>query len=214
MIIPGKRNDDGFTGLELIIILVVLISVTSLVMVYLGSHSIPIWSRTFPGGLVAESMYMSGDTIQLTGNVYGFPAVSGPNRNTIIVFPNPDKGRLGIIRPAVSLFIGSTGAIDMDRLQVTWNNGTSTEQIPRTPSTILLCPNWTISGKYNLLPGRTADSDDWLEPDEQFELTICPSVGVSPYGSVTLTMSPDGVVAPLKFIRTVPPRVQPVMNLG
>lgn len=214
MIHPAISDDDGFTGLELVITLIVLISVTALAMVYLGSHSVPDWSRMFPGGLVAESMFMSGDTIQLTGNVYGFPAVSGPNGKTIVAFPNPDTGQLGIIRPTVSLFMGSTGAIDMERLQVSWNNGTSTEYLLRSPSTTLQCPNWTISGKYNLLPGRTADSDDWLEPDEQFELTHCPTTGVSPYGSVGVTLSPDGVAVPLKIARTVPPRIQPVMNLG
>lgn len=88
------------------------------------------------------------------------------------------------------------------------------EPIIRTSSATLRCPNWTISGKYNLLPGRTADSDDWLEPGEQFELTICSSTGTSPYGLVMLTLSPDGVAVPLKISRTVPPRIQPVMNLG
>jgi hypothetical protein len=214
MSLSGFQHEDGFTGLELVILLIVLISVAALVMVHLGGDGMPNWSRTFPGGLVAESMYISGDNIQLTGNVYGFPSVSGPNGNTMIFFPQPDPGRLGVIRPTVSLFMGSTGAIDLDRLMISWNNGTSTEPIIRTSSTTLRCPNWTISGKYNLLPGRTADSDDWLEPDEQFELTICPSMGTSPYGSVILTLSPDGVAVPLKISRTVPPRIQPVMNLG
>lgn len=212
MIRPGFRNDNGFTGLELVIIVVVLISVAALVMAYLGG--IPSGSRTFPGGLVAESTYASGDTIQVAGNVYGFPSVSGTNGNTVVFFPHPDPGKLGILRPTVSLFIGSTGAIDMDRLAVTWTDGGTLERIRRTPSSTLFCPNWTISGKYNLLPGRSADPDDWLEPDEQFELTICPSQGILPYGSLTLTLSPDGVAVPLKISRTVPPRIQTVMILG
>jgi hypothetical protein len=201
----GFQHEDGFTGLELVITLVVLISVTALVMVHLGGSGLPNWSRTFPGRLVAESMYISGDTIQLAGNVYGFPSVSGSNGNTMVFFQHPDPGQLGILRPTISLFMGSTGAIDMDKLKVTWNNGESTEYIFRTPSSTLQCPNWTISGKYNLLPGRSADSDDWLEPDEQFELTICPAKGVSPYGSVTIIMSPDGVAVPPKISRTAPP---------
>jgi hypothetical protein len=130
------------------------------------------------------------------------------------IFQHPDPGRLGLLRPTVSLFIGSTGAIDMDRLQVSWNNGVSTEQIMRTPSMIIHCPNWTISGKYNLLPGHTADSDDLLEPDEQFELTICLSTSVQPYGSLLVTLSPNGVAIPLQIGRTVPPGIKPVMNLG
>jgi hypothetical protein len=214
MIRPCNCTDDALTGLELVIIIIVMICLTALLLVDLGGGRLPDWSRTFPGGVVAESMYMSGDNLQLAGSVYGFPSESGTNGNTILYFPDPDPGLLGVVRPTVSLFIGSTGAIDMDRLEVTWNNGASTERIIRTSSRKLLCPNWTISGKYNLLPGRTADSDDWLEPDEQFELTICPSAGAPPYGSVTLTLSPDGVAMPLKITRNVPPRIQPVMNLG
>jgi hypothetical protein len=72
-----------------------------------------------------------------------------------------------------------TGAIDMDRVTVKWNRETSHKIISRSTGPSLVCPNWAISGKYNLLPGRTADSDDWLEPGEQFELLLCPQ-GDSP----------------------------------
>jgi hypothetical protein len=68
-----SRGDDGFTGLELVIIIVVLISVTALAMVHLGGSGKPSRPRTFPGGLVAESMYITEDNIQLAGNVYVFP---------------------------------------------------------------------------------------------------------------------------------------------
>jgi hypothetical protein len=215
MILDRHRIDDGFTGLELIIILVVLICVAAVLLVLLGGGGTTNGSRTFPGGLAAESMYMSGDNLQLTGNVYGFPSVSGMNGNSVrIIFQHPDPGRLGVLRPTVSLFMGSTGAIDMSRVQVSWNHGATTEQIIRTPSRTLTCPNWTISGKYNLLPGRTADSDDWLEPGEQFELTLCPIEGVPPGGSFMIIISPDGVAMPLQIRRTVPPGIRPVMNLG
>jgi hypothetical protein len=79
---------------------------------------------------------------------------------------------------------------------------------------MLVCLNWTISNKFNLRPGLTADSDDWLEPGEQFEITLCPQEGVSPYGTFALVFSPDGVAVPLSITRTVPFNVQPAMNLG
>lgn len=83
----------------------------------------------------------------------------------------------------VSLFMGSTGAIDMDRVGVSWASYGSDEQIRQTTFRSLICPNWTITGKYNLLPGRSADSDNWLEPEEQFEILACPSTSMQPYGS-------------------------------
>jgi hypothetical protein len=170
--------------------------------------------RSFPGGFIADSVYVSGDNLQPVGNVYGFPLISRISGTTPVVIMYEDSGRLGVVRLVVSLFMGDTGAIDMERVQVQWNNETSQEIIARTVSSTLVCPNWTISNKFNLLPGRTADSDDWLEPGEQFEITLCPREGVLPYGTFTLVVIPDGVAMPLKVSRTVPFRIQPVMNLG
>lgn len=214
MIRDQHLDDQGLTGLELVIIIVVLIGASAVLLVILGGGDTGIWGRTFPGGLVAESVYTSGDNIQPVGNVYGFPSVSRISGTTPVDIMHEDPGRLGIVRLVVSLFIGDTGAIDMDRIQVQWNHEAGHEIIARTMSPTLVCPNWTISNKFNLLPGRTADSDDWLEPGEQFEITLCPREGVSPYGMFTLVFSPDGVAMPLKVSRTVPFSIQPVMNLG
>jgi hypothetical protein len=208
------RADDGFTGLELIICIIVLIGIAALLMFSLGGSDVPGWARTFPGGVVAESTYISGDHLQPVGSVYGFSPVHTRIGTTRIVTMNHDPNRLVIVRLVVSLFMGDTGAIDMDKVQVQWNHAGSAEYITRTPGTTLICPNWTISNKFNLLPGRTADSDDWLEPDEQFEITLCPSESVPPYGFFALTLSPDGVAMPLTLTRTAPPAIQPVMNLG
>jgi hypothetical protein len=206
--------EDGLTGFELVILLTVFVCVTAILLVYMSGEDTDDLVRSFPGGLVAESVYISGDNIQLTGNVYGFPSLNRTHETAPILILHEDPGRLGVVRLVVSLFMGDTGAIDMDRVRVQWNCGAGNEVIPRTSSATLVCPNWTISGKYNMLPGRTADSDDWLEPGEQFEITLCPREGVPPYGAFILTFSPDGVAMPLKVSRTAPFRIQPVMNLG
>ena len=97
-------------------------------------------------------MYISGDNLQPVGNVYGFPSVSRISGTTPVVILHEDPGRLGVVRLVVSLFIGDTGAIDMDRSGC---SGTARQvmrsfQGPMSPT--LVCPNWTISGKYNMLP--------------------------------------------------------------
>ena len=102
----------------------------------------------------------------------------------------------------------------MDRVQVQWNHDAGDEILSMTTSDIIVCPNWTVSNKYNMLPGRTADLDDWLGPGEQFEITLCPREGVPPYDMFTLVFNPEGVAMPLKVSRTVPFSIQPVMNLG
>jgi hypothetical protein len=159
-------------------------------------------------------MYVSGDNLQPAGNMYGFPSVSRTSGTIPVIILHQNPGKLGVVQQVVSLFMGDTGAIDMDRVQVQWKSEAGSEIISRITSATLVCPNWTISNKFNLLPGRTADSDDWLEPGEQFEIILCPQEGVSPYGTFTLVFSPDGVAMPLSITRSVPFNIQPVMNLG
>lgn len=213
MIHAGGTGDDALTGLELVIIsLVILGTILFLILLVVGGDLGP-GVRLFPGGLVAESMYLSGDGLQPVGTVTGFSSVSPNPARIPVVFRHPDPDRLGLVQLTVSLFIGDTGAIDMDHLNVTWVTRGTYEQIRKSGNTPLVCPNWTIAGKYNLLPGRTADSDDWLEPGEQFLIIICPSDSLFPYQDFTLGMYPDGVAYPLRITRTVPPRIQQVMIL-
>jgi hypothetical protein len=215
MIRPHSCADDGFTGLELVIVIVVMMSIAVVLLVYLGGGGgMPGEPRTFPGGIVAESAYLSGDNLQSVGSMYAFPRVQNQVGTTRVIMTQEDPGSLGVIRVVVSLFMGDTGAIDMGKVRAQWNRAGGSEEIPRTMSSTLVCPNWTVSNKFNILPGRTADSDDWLEPNEQFELTICPSQGVPPSGMFILAVSPDGVAMPLTMSRTAPPVIQPVMNLG
>ncbi|MEI7857467.1 MAG: hypothetical protein WCH85_08190 [Methanomicrobiales archaeon] len=173
----------------------------------------PRWIRTFPEGTIAESVYQSGDHLQPVGSVYGFSAVNGMHGNAEVIFRNPDPRTLGAVHITTSLFMGDTGAIDMDRVTVSWAEAGSREDLQQTSSHFLICPNWTITGKYNMLPGRSADSDNWLEPGEQFEILACPSTGVQPYGIFTLMIHPDGSAMPLRITRTAPPDIHPVMNL-
>lgn len=214
MIRPGHRYDLGLTGLELVIVISVIASFAAILLVCLGGSHSRDDGRIFSGGLIEESIYISGDNLQPVGNMYGFPSISRTIGTIPVVIMHEDPGRLGVVRLAVSLFIGDTGAIDMDHVRVQWDDGEDHEIIPRTISPALICPNWTISNKFNMLPGRTADSDELLEPGEQFELILCPRQGVSPYGKFTVEFRPEGVAMPLAVSRTVPFCIQPVMNLG
>ena len=214
MIPAMPRPDDAFTGLELIILLVVLIGATALLLVHLGGGEMPNWARSFPGGLVAESMYVSGDALQPVGSLIGFSAISGIQGGTMVLYPHPDPDRLGSVQLAVSLFIGDTGAIDMDRLNVEWKSGGSSEPVQKSDTIPLICPNWTIVKKNNILPGHTADADNLLEPGEQFLILACPAKPAAPYQSFTLILHPDGVAMPLPITRTAPMRIMPVNNLG
>lgn len=206
-------TEEALTGLGIVILVLVLVAGSVLALVvFSGGAPNPL--RTFPGGLVAESMYISGDNLQMVGSMYGFPMTRRTTDSLTIVPSREDAGKLGEVRFTVSLFIGDTGAIDMDKVRVSWSRDNALEILQKTPPEVLICPNWTISNKYNMLPGQKADADEWLEPNEQFELTLCPSTGTQPYGKFTITLMPDGVAAPLTLPRMAPARIPPVMNLG
>jgi len=209
----SECTEEALTGLGIVIMIGVLVAGAAFVLVVFPM-GIPNPLRTFPGGLVAESMYISGDHVQTVGNVYGFSMTSRTTGPLRIMTVSEDSKQLGVVRFTVSLFIGDTGAIDMDKVRVSWSQNQVSETLRKTPPQVLVCPNWTISNKYNMLPGRTADSDEWLEPNEQFEITLCPATGVQPYGQFTIILQPDGVAAPLTIPRMAPARIQPVMNLG
>ncbi len=174
----------------------------------------PDWVHTFPGGLVAESMYITGDSLRPVGSVFGFSAVPSGNAGGMVLYPRPDPGKLGSVQVTIALFIGDTGAIDMDRLTATWSSGGPAETLQKSDRVPLVCPNWTIVKKYHMLPGHAADADNLLEPNEQFLIQACPSQAVAPYQSFTLALHPEGTAVPLPLTRMVPAQVQPVMDLG
>lgn len=212
--IRNQNGDNAFTGLEVVILIFVLLAAAAVLLIFIGGGHGPAWARTFPGGMVADSVYVSGDHMQPVGSVVGFPAISRMNNNPLIVFSRPDARKLGAVQVMVSLFIGHTGAIDMDRVGVTWSGNGYSEEIPQSDVLPLVCPNWTIAGKYNMLPGHVADADNWMEPDEEFEILVCSSHGARPDEFFTVTLSPEGTAMPLSLTRTVPQRLDPVMRLG
>ncbi len=200
--------------MELAILITGMIIAASLLILFVSSGYAAAWLGAFPGGLLPESLHISGDNLQPVGSVIGFPAVTRVSGNHPLVFTHPEPEMLGAVQVMLSLFIGHTGAIDMDKVKVSWSARGSYEQIPHSGTLPLVCPNWTISGKYNMLPGHVADADNWLEPDEEFEILACPSSGVRPYDTFDIIISPEGTAMPLTISRTVPERIGVIMNLG
>jgi hypothetical protein len=114
----------------------------------------------------------------------------------------------------IALFIGNSGGVDMGRAQVVWMMNGTAEPLSRSEGRTLICPNWTIARKTNLLPGQSADEDIILEPNEPFELVICPTGGALPYQPLIIAVSPAGNALPLPVSLTAPGRIQPLMMLN
>jgi hypothetical protein len=79
---------------------------------------------------------------------------------------------------------------------------------------IHICPNWTIRGKYNLLRGYEANSDNILDPSEQFDPFICPEAGAAPYQQFTVAITLPRAALPLPVSLIAPASIQLVIVLN
>ncbi|MFA5213804.1 MAG: hypothetical protein WC406_10745 [Methanoregula sp.] len=216
----GKKKiqtsqEDAVTGLELLIVIAVIIIIIGIALFFHGSH------KTAPAGvytgghqgLLVSDVRTTGDLLHPVGTIVGFSAINSVQDGVAIRFNPQNPAALGAVEMTVALFIGDMGGVDMDKMTVGWTMNGQTETIKKTPPPTLICPNWTIAQKLNMLPGQSADRDDILEPNEQFVLLVCPSRGVMSSQQATLTLSPVGDALPLPLPITAPSLIQPIMAL-
>jgi hypothetical protein len=202
--------DDAFTGLHVVILATFVIIVVLISLFGIGDDGS---GDSGHRDIIHHSMTIHGATIHMIGSAVGVPAVDTVQNNILIRFPNPNRNRLGGVSMHVSSFIGDSEGIDMDRVTVLWMTNGTVSIIPQSQGSLLICPNWTITGKYNQLPGHVADADNILDPHEQFDLFICPEDGAAPYQQFTVAITPPGAALPLPVPITAPGSIQPIMVL-
>jgi hypothetical protein len=203
-------TEDALTGLGIVVIVLVIILVAYGVLTCL----FPSQGGPYTGGIMHTFAGNSGNLMRHVGPVYGFSAEDGTHSGVPVRYLDEDPGRMGAADLTVALFIGDMGGVDFDNVRVVWVSGGIAETIPKKDSLPLVCPGWTIAGKFNMLPMESADSDNILEPNEQFEIIVCPTNTTAPYQQFSLTIAPKGTVSPPIVSATVPPVVQPIIPLG
>jgi len=139
--------------------------------------------------------------------------VSRTSETPAIVVIREDPGQLGIARMVISLFMGNTGAIDMDRFQVYWNRKGGSENIRRTSTSPSSARTGLSQVNTICFPARP-----------QILMTGCSRMTnsssrsalqrVFSHGAQSLSLLPDGVAMPPFPHPCRSPRIQPVMNLG
>jgi hypothetical protein len=207
---PSPRNEPALTGLEIVILLVILV----LVVGFIG------YGQLFPGtstpkkqGMLRNEIVATSNLITSSGGTFGFPAVDGPIDGVPVRFRTQNPRALGAYEVTIQPFMITAGAIDMGHAMIIWSGGNSQERLALVQTPVLVCPNWTITRKANFIPMKGADQDLLLENSEQFTLLICPSVNTAPYQKFTMTIVPaNGEILPLTYM--VPPKITPVTNLG
>ena len=209
-------NENALTGLEIVILLVVAI----LILGYLGYGEIshgktpPVGAQQIPKpGMISNDVVATTDLLTDPGGIFGFPAVDGTIAGVPVRFKTQNPAMLGAFQLTIQPFMMNSGDIDMGHASVLWVSGTDQEKLSLVQTSVLVCPNWTITNKANSVPLKGADQDLFLETDEQFTLLVCPAGHAAPYQQFTLTIAPEnGQILPLT--RTVPPEITPVTNLG
>ena len=207
---PLPRNEPALTGLEIVILLVLLI----LAIGYIG------YGELFPGtgtpkrqGMLQNEIVATSNLITNTGGTFGFPAVDGPIDGVPVRFKTQNPRALGAYEITIQPFMMTTGAIDMGHATIIWSSGNDQERLALVQTPVLVCPNWTITHKANFIPLKGADQDLLLENSEQFTLLICPSQTAAPYQKFGLTIVPaNGEILPLAYL--VPPKITPVTTIG
>ncbi|MCK9631212.1 MAG: hypothetical protein M0R30_06170 [Methanoregula sp.] len=198
---PSPRNEPALTGLEIVILLVILV----LAVGYIGYGELsPDTSDTQKsGGMLHKEIVATSNLLSNPGGLYGFPAVDGIIDGTPVRFRTQDPRALGAYEITVQPFMMTTGAIDMGHASVIWATGNHSETLSLVHTPELICPNWTITRKANFIPLQGADQDILLEGSEQFSLLICPSKNTVPYQKFSITIAPaNSEILPLSF--TVP----------
>jgi len=203
-------NEDAFTGLELVILIGVALIIGSLGVFYLSENTGAAPHR----GLIANTIFLSGTNLRLVGGVMGFSATNGPVSDVVVVYPVPNSRHLGGTEMTTALFVGNSGGVDMDKATVTWIGGGVSEKLQKTDKIPVVCPNWSIAGKFNMLPMQHADADNILEPNEQFELFMCPSNTTMPTREFTIRVDPAENALSLPVTRNAPSFIKPIMQLG
>jgi len=115
---PG--NEDAFTGLELVILIVVVLAAGVLLVVLFSGNG----ETTSPHGLIVRSVSMTSTGLRLVGGVTGFAATDGKTSDVLVRYREPDPGKRGSTELTTALFlsriVSTTSGIDMDQVGVTW----------------------------------------------------------------------------------------------
>lgn len=205
------QNSDAVTILD-IIIAVLIIFVFSVFFFHLtaGSGSS---AENRPGGILYSSVQDTGHMLALSGPVTGYQDLCEDFGDFSLYRPEPNPSNLGAVRFTVQLMIGDMGGVDMDRAVVVFDVKDNTERLGLQLPVRIVNPGWSIVKKLHMVPYHQADSDNILEPGEQFDIVVYPSARLSPYTDFKVSIEDDGGL-PLIFKRTVPVKITRVMELG
>lgn len=206
-----RRDEGAVTVLELIVFIFLLIAVGYLFFV-LSDGDRPAGSGG-DRGLLPAVTDATGKTLRVVGTVTVFAATDNTPSDVAARYPVPDSTRMGSLEGNVALLIGDDGGVDFDRVSLVWITNGTAEMIPRKDTRPLVCPGWTIAGKYPVIPMKSANGNDILEPGEQFLLFVCPATPLPAYRTFAVRLEGTGGLPSPVITGTAPVMTFPVRSL-
>jgi hypothetical protein len=199
------------TGLELVVLVVLFIGIvyfSSMLAVSL------MWPESGGDrGILSAITSATGKMVRITGPVTVFSAVNGNPSDVNAQYPQQNPHAMGSLEADVALLIGDSGGIDFDRVNIVWVSNDVTETLPHRNTMPVSCPGWTIAGKYNIIPLKSANDNDILEPGEQFEIFACPSNTTPAYQEFRLLLEDTGGMQSPFYGSAAPVMESPVVSL-
>jgi hypothetical protein len=205
-----QSKETGFSNLELLILLFFVVGGVYLIISSPVGHFPGFDSPT--GGLVARSIQESGEAIRVTGTPTGYPATWQEIDGIAAIPAAEDQHAIGFVRVSITPLIG-TFAIDTNLMQISFVMNGSPIPLRKTRGNHVETGRWVIVGKYNVLPGKSADRDDILEANEVFDILLSLPEPLGPHRKASIVFLPDhGMPYILKI--SIPPVIRPVTMLS
>jgi hypothetical protein len=205
------RADNG--SMTIAVAILILVIILSLVM-----YTAFIATGYASGISARAGMARATDQLVLNGDMTGYADLSGTLGPARVSNPSPSPERLGAVLVPIRLasvrlmWERGTGA-NLGNATVTFTSPAGTETLPGSSGPVLVKPAWAIVQKGSILPGRTDNGNELLEPNEVFVLFIYPSHPLPPKTPFLVQVRiPDQ--NPFTVIRMVPDPVMPAMDLG
>jgi len=203
--------DDAYTGVTILLLAIVILF--SLVMYTLF---IP---TGFESGKTARAgMVRITDKLVLNGAVIGYADLSGNLGVVRVNNPGATPDNLGGVMVPVRLASVRLGweegaGADLGNATVLFTGPDGMETLTGSSGPVLERSSWAIIRKGSILPGKTANGNNLLEPNEVFVLFIFPHTPLPPKTVFTAEIRISDLTS-LKVSRAVPDTITPVMDLG
>ena len=197
-------RDEGLSGLEMIIMAIILCVVLYTVGSIAYSAMSPETHDT--SGLIAGAQNQDKLVLVVSGTAYGIQNDGGEIMGVDLAQKNVSGSEMGSCTIPLKVLVGQMTSVDLDNADMVFTYNGNSEKLPYSNNSPLTAPSWTIAQKSSMIPLGSADEDNILEPNEIFTILVYPDANVPSSGKFSVVITPKAV-HPLTVNTAVPPEI-------